>query len=83
MATKEEFIPIENIFKMRYLEQYVQSVVNYSSRYNNQCNSSYAPINLKGKYGKYPFYGDFPDTYFLVGIIFTINMLRSNQLTSL
>lgn len=65
MATKEEFIPIENIFKMRYLEQYVQSVVNYSSRYNNQCNSSYAPINLKGKYGKYPFYGDFPDTYFL------------------
>ncbi|XP_066245198.1 F-box/LRR-repeat protein 4 [Euwallacea similis] len=65
MANKEGFIPIENIFKMKYLEQYVYLVLNHSSRYNNQCNYSYAPINLVGKYMKYPSYGDFPEAYFL------------------
>ncbi|XP_050296044.1 F-box/LRR-repeat protein 4 isoform X1 [Anthonomus grandis grandis] len=66
MSSREtNIIPIEEVFKMRYLEQYVQTVVNYSSRYNNQCSYSYAPINLVGKYVKYPCYGDFPETYFL------------------
>ncbi|XP_030755824.1 F-box/LRR-repeat protein 4 [Sitophilus oryzae] len=50
---------------MNYLEQYVNDVWAYSSRYNNIGSYSYAPINLIGKYERYPAYGDFPETYFL------------------
>ncbi|ERL87168.1 F-box/LRR-repeat protein 4 [Dendroctonus ponderosae] len=65
MDTSERFFPVEDVFKMQYLEQYVQSVVHYSSRYNNQLNYCYSPTNLLGKYEKYPSYGDFPEAYFL------------------
>lgn len=65
MSGNEKFVPVENLLKMPYLEQYVQHVVSYSSRYNNSSSYSYAPINLVGKYGKYPSYGDFPEAYFL------------------
>lgn len=69
MEGMERFFPVEDVFKMQYLEQYVQSVVHYSSRYNNQLNYCYSPTNLLGKYEKYPSYGDFPEAYFLVSCI--------------
>ncbi|XP_018566119.1 F-box/LRR-repeat protein 4 [Anoplophora glabripennis] len=60
-----KFEHIETRLKMSHLEQYVFRVVNYTSRYNNSNSYSYAPINLVGKYVKYPSYGDFPEAYFL------------------
>lgn len=71
MENNEEmgkFEPIETRLKMSHLEQYVFRIVNYTSRYNNSNSYSYAPINLVGKYVKYPSYGDFPEAYFLVSI---------------
>ncbi|XP_060530492.1 F-box/LRR-repeat protein 4 [Cylas formicarius] len=61
----EIFVPVEKMLKMTYLEQYAQHIINYSSRYNSSNSYSYAPINLVGKYAKYPSYGDFPEAYFL------------------
>ncbi|KAJ8923007.1 hypothetical protein NQ315_001555 [Exocentrus adspersus] len=68
MENNEEigkFARIETMLKMSHLEQYVSRVVNCTSRYNNSNSYSYAPINLVGKYVKYPSYGDFPEAYFL------------------
>ncbi|XP_017778667.1 PREDICTED: F-box/LRR-repeat protein 4 [Nicrophorus vespilloides] len=50
---------------MEFLEQFADSVVDYSSRYNNCTSISYSPENVTGKPLKYPQYGDFPDTYIL------------------
>ncbi|KAK4874419.1 hypothetical protein RN001_013779 [Aquatica leii] len=47
------------------IEQFVQSVLSYSSKYNSISSILYAPENLIGKPSKYPMYGDFPDTYLL------------------
>lgn len=51
-------------------EYYVASVLNYTSKYNNQSSIGYAPENLIGKPKRYPNYGDFPDTYMLVSKTF-------------
>ncbi|KAJ8956651.1 hypothetical protein NQ318_014005 [Aromia moschata] len=61
----DDFVPIEKFLKMDHLEQYVYRVLDYTSRYNNSNSYYYAPINLVGKYAKYPSYGDFPEAYFL------------------
>lgn len=53
---------------MLFIEQFVEAVVSYSSRYNNSMSVSYAPDNVIGKTVKYPNYGDYPDTYMLVSI---------------
>lgn len=50
---------------MEFLEQYADSVVSYSSRYNSTYSFSYSPDNLTGKARKYPQYGDFADTFML------------------
>lgn len=47
-------------------EYYVESVLDYTSRYNNSRSIGYAPENLVGKAVRYPLYGDFADTYILV-----------------
>lgn len=47
-------------------ECYVESVLSYTSKYNNLSSIGYAPENLIGKPMHYPNYGDFPDTYMLV-----------------
>ncbi|CAG9853706.1 unnamed protein product [Phyllotreta striolata] len=50
---------------MARLEFYVQSVLDYTSRYNYSTSLYYAPTNLIGEYEKYPTYGDFPEAYCL------------------
>ncbi|RZC40330.1 F-box/LRR-repeat protein 4, partial [Asbolus verrucosus] len=63
---ERRFIPVELTAKdMTNLEQYVESVINYTSKYNISFSISYAPENLVGKYVKYPSYGDFAETYIL------------------
>lgn len=58
---------IKPIFKQMYfIEQFAESVIDYTSRYNNTVSVSYAPENIIGKPTKYPCYGDFPETYMLV-----------------
>lgn len=52
--------------KMHFIEQFAESVVDYTSKYNFRENVSYAPENITGKPMKYPAYGDFPETYMLV-----------------
>lgn len=54
------------IGNMRFVEQYAESVVSCSSRYNNKESISYGPNNIIGKPIYYPNYGDFPETYTLV-----------------
>lgn len=56
-------------------EFYVESVLDYTSRYNNSRSIGYAPENLVGKELRYPSYGDFPDTYILVSYITTLCFL--------
>lgn len=51
---------------MLFMEQFVSSVIDYSSRYNNSLSISYAPENLVGKPSRYPFSGDYADTYTMV-----------------
>lgn len=51
---------------MTFIEQYAESVLEYSSKYNSVMSISYAPENVTGKANRYPNYGDFPDTYILV-----------------
>ncbi|CAH1967495.1 unnamed protein product [Acanthoscelides obtectus] len=62
---KSDFVPAETLIKMYHLEQYVHVILDYTSRYNNSNSSYYSPFNLIGKYEIYPFYGDYPETYFL------------------
>lgn len=52
--------------QMHFIEQFAESVLDYTSRYNNEMGVSYAPENIIGKPTKYPCYGDFPETYMLV-----------------
>lgn len=58
---------IEKLLKrMVHLEQYVEKVIDYTSRFNNSNSIFFAPLNISGKYLKYPSYGDFPEAYCLV-----------------
>ncbi|XP_018329735.1 F-box/LRR-repeat protein 4 isoform X2 [Agrilus planipennis] len=50
---------------MVYLEQFAESILGYTSKYNSNMSISYAPENLIGKPSKFPDYGDFPETYML------------------
>lgn len=57
----------KNVFDLYKLtEYYVESVLDYTSRYNSPSSIGYSPENLCGKALRYPNYGDFPDTYTLV-----------------
>lgn len=62
-----KFLPVEVMATdMQRLDQWAERVVNYTSKYNTELSVSYSPENVVGKYEKYPSYGDFPETYFLV-----------------
>lgn len=65
------------IQKYKPVEYYVESVLSYTSRYNNLSSIGYAPENLVGKPMKYPNYGDFPDTYMLVSELNVGSGIRS------
>lgn len=58
---------LEDNYKLT--EYYVESVLDYTSRYNSPSSIGYAPENLVGKALRYPSYGDFPDTYTLVSAV--------------
>lgn len=68
--TKGKPTAVEMLFKnMAFLEQFAESVIDYTSKYNSIMSILYAPENLIGKPTVYPSYGDFPDTYMLVSWI--------------
>lgn len=72
MDSENSFL-IENELKnMVHLEQFVQKVVDCTSRFNNSNSIFYAPLNISGKYLKYPSYGDFPEAYCLVSFNFPL-----------
>ncbi|KAL3272525.1 hypothetical protein HHI36_014001 [Cryptolaemus montrouzieri] len=53
------------MYKCSELEQFADRVLEFTTRYNSRNQLSYGPGNLRGKYTKYPSYGDFPETYTL------------------
>lgn len=62
-----KYSPEEYLFSnMIFIEQFAETVLEYSSKYNSVMSISYAPENIPGKPVRYPNYGDFPDTYILV-----------------
>ncbi|XP_071446527.1 F-box/LRR-repeat protein 4 [Hetaerina americana] len=48
---------------VRFLEQYADKVLDFSSHYGSEKSVSYTAYNLTGKPSKYPDYGDFPQTF--------------------
>lgn len=49
------------------LEQYAHSVLDFSSQYGIDLSISYTAPNITGRPSKYPEYGDFPQTFAMVG----------------
>lgn len=54
--------------QMQFIEQFAETVVDVTSKFNNAFSVSYAPENITGKPAIYPCYGDYPETYMLVSI---------------
>ena len=50
-----------------FVEQFVQSVRGFSSQYGRSLSISYTADNIVGKPSKFPDYGDFPQTFVMVG----------------
>jgi len=50
-----------------FVEQFVHSVRGYSSQYGRSLSISYTADNIVGKPSKFPDYGDFPQTFVMVG----------------
>jgi F-box/leucine-rich repeat protein 4 len=49
-----------------FIEQFVQSVVGFSSQYGSDVSISYTAYNITGKPSKFPDYGDFPQAFVMV-----------------
>lgn len=52
--------------KQTILEQYVQSVDDFSSQYGSEISISYTALNLRGGPANFPAYGDYPQTFVMV-----------------
>jgi len=50
-----------------FVEQFVHSVRGFSSQYGRSLSISYTADNIVGKPSKFPDYGDFPQTFVMVG----------------
>ncbi|XP_046389546.1 F-box/LRR-repeat protein 4 isoform X2 [Ischnura elegans] len=48
---------------VKYIEQYADKVLDFSSHYGSEGSVSYTAYNLTGKPSKFPDYGDFPQTF--------------------
>lgn len=64
----EDPTPSQLFSQMYFVEQFVESVVSYTSKYNTSRSILYAPDTIIGKPGNYPNYGDYSDTYMLVRV---------------
>jgi hypothetical protein len=49
-----------------FVEQFVQSVIGFSSQYGSDVSISYTAYNITGKPSKFPDYGDFPQAFVMV-----------------
>jgi F-box/leucine-rich repeat protein 4 len=49
-----------------FVEQFVQSVIGFSSQYGSDVSISYTAHNITGKPSKFPDYGDFPQAFVMV-----------------
>lgn len=49
-----------------FIEQFVQSVIGFSSQYGSDVSISYTAYNIIGKPSKFPDYGDFPQAFVMV-----------------
>lgn len=48
------------------IKQFVSDVIDFSSQYGNDSSISYSAINITKKPSKFPYYGDFAETYQMV-----------------
>lgn len=50
-----------------FVEQFVHTVRGFSSQYGRSLSISYTADNIVGRPSKFPDYGDFPQTFVMVG----------------
>lgn len=51
------------------IKQFVNNIIDFSSQYGSDYSISYTAFNITGKPCKYPDYGDFPETFAMVGFL--------------
>lgn len=51
------------------IEQFVRHVIDFSSQYGSDSSISFTAQNITGKPSKFPCYGDFPETFAMVWVV--------------
>lgn len=59
------------------LEQFVQSVDDFSSQYGSEISVSYTAFNLRGPPSNFPDYGDYPQAFVMVRDLSELNYLQN------
>lgn len=57
------------------IEQFVQSVDDFSSQYGSEISVSYTAFNLRGPPSNFPDYGDYPQAFVMVSQILELLLL--------
>lgn len=65
------------------IKQFVHDVIDFSSQYGSDLSISYTAYNLTGKPSKFPDYGDFPETYAMVNLIYFFYLIKLKGLSVL
>lgn len=71
---------------VRFVQQFVKNVCDFSSQYGSNISISYTAYNIAGKPSKFPDYGDFPQAFVMVSfaallftfVLFTIYPMSSD-----
>lgn len=74
MSEKEDYIfntTVESNTDL-VIRQFANDVRSFSSQYGSDISISYTAYNICGQPSKYPAYGDFPQTFVMVNIHFTL-----------
>jgi hypothetical protein len=62
-----------------FIEQFVQSVIGFSSQYGSDVSISYTAYNITGKPSKFPDYGDFPQAFVMVCYMLRMYITRKKS----
>lgn len=73
-GVKIEIVPlnkdheVDNPECVKFIEQFVKDVRDFSSQYGSNTSISYTAYNITGNPSKFPDYGDFPQAFVMVNI---------------
>lgn len=85
--TKIELVPIiknKNGAKeesVTFVEQYVKEVSDFSSQYGSNISISYTAYNIAGNPSKFPDYGDYPQGFVMVSLIYCLQDIVLSLIT--